>query len=504
MLKIEQRTFEDKILLVITAAATIILLPFLVSSIISNDKANTIVDGIAVGGFFTVFMGALITSKVKFFNGLFATIAYINILLGIYVKGAGLIYWLFPIIIASFYLLPTVVASLLNFLLISIAFLLTYEQFDSFILPRIFAALTVTVIFSLICSMFMKNKNRQLSEKDKTNRLQNNILELIASSSKLSTILSAVAHAVENELPNVMCSILLVDKTGKHLVLGAAPNLPDYYKEAIEGLVISQGHSSSGTAAYTKKRLIIDDVTTHPYWAYYQELIKKAKLVACWSEPIIDNQGNLLGVLSIYHCKLLPSKVTNFKLIEQFVNLVRIALEQEETAQIIWQQANYDSLTNLPNRYLLHEQLASAIANAQREKKQVTIAMLDLDKFKYVNDTLGHDAGDTVLIECSKRIQGCIRKNDIAARLGGDEFIIILVGTERREDIEKIGLKLSNELAKPYFIQDTNVYCTASIGIALYPSDAQSIDTLIKNADSAMYRAKTQGRNNIRFFTDNL
>ena len=130
--------------------------------------------------------------------------------------------------------------------------------------------------------------------------------------------------------------------------------------------------------------------------------------------------------------------------------------------------------------------------------------MLDLDKFKDVNDVLGHGAGDSVLIECSKRIQSCIRKNDIAARLGGDEFIVVLVDTARFEDIEKIGLKLSNVLARPYLIQNKKVYCTASIGFAFYPNDAQSIDVLIKNADHAMYRAKTQGRNSIHFCTNNL
>ena len=105
-----------------------------------------------------------------------------------------------------------------------------------------------------------------------------------------------------------------------------------------------------------------------------------------------------------------------------------------------------------------------------------------------------------MLIECSKRIKACIRKNDIAARLGGDEFIVVLVGTTGFEDIEKIGLKLSSALAKPYIIQDKNIYCTASIGFAFYPNDAQSIEVLIKNADHAMYRAKTQGRNNIYYF----
>jgi diguanylate cyclase (GGDEF)-like protein len=127
--------------------------------------------------------------------------------------------------------------------------------------------------------------------------------------------------------------------------------------------------------------------------------------------------------------------------------------------------------------------------------------MLDLDKFNDVNDSLGHNAGDTVLIECAKRIKSCIRKNDIAARLGGDEFIIVLIGATLPEDIDKISKKLSRTLSEPYRIQEKNVFCTASIGIAFYPNDAMSIDDLLKNADKAMYRAKTEGRNSVQYFS---
>ncbi|MBU3005546.1 bifunctional diguanylate cyclase/phosphodiesterase [Paraglaciecola arctica] len=130
--------------------------------------------------------------------------------------------------------------------------------------------------------------------------------------------------------------------------------------------------------------------------------------------------------------------------------------------------------------------------------------MLDLDKFKDVNDSLGHEAGDHVLIECSKRIKNCIRKNEIAARLGGDEFIIVFLGTTLPEDIDNIGQKLISALAQPYVIQEKNVYCSASIGIAFYPDDATDIDTLLRNADQAMYRAKTRGRNNVDYFTENM
>ena len=503
-IKLKQRTLEDKILLAITAAATLVLFPFLITSILAHDIAHIAVDIAAVGGIFSVFLGVWFTSNIKLFSAIFAVLAQVTILIGIYVKGAGLIYWLFPIIIASFYLLPIFIASLFNLLLITIACLFTYDQFDSFTLSRIVGAFFVTNLFSMIFSMFMQNKNKQLLEKDKISQLRNNILELIAGSSKLSKVLPAVIHSIENELPDTICSILLLDKTGKHLTVGAAPSLPEFYTSLIDGLVIGDGVGSSGTAAFTGKRVIVSDVATHPYWFAWKVLAKKANLASCWSEPIIGNQGNVLGTFSLYHRKISTPKSDDFLLIEQFVNLARIAIERENADQIIWQQANFDSLTHLSNRNLLHEHLTNALNNAERDKKQLAIAMLDLDKFKDINDSLGHGVGDAVLVECSKRIKACIRKNDIAARLGGDEFIIVFVGTTTPEDIDKIAQKLSNSLAKPYLIQEQNIFCTASIGLAFYPNDALTIDALLRNADQAMYRAKTQGRNSVHYFTDNM
>ncbi|WP_217495322.1 bifunctional diguanylate cyclase/phosphodiesterase [Shewanella sp. MEBiC00475] len=502
--KMEHRTIEDKILLGITAAATLVLFPFLVLSIISQDKAHIIVDSIAVGGFSIIFLGVWFTSKIRLFSGIFAVIAHVNILIGIYIKGAGLIYWLFPIIIASYYLLPTIVASLFNFFLITIASYLTFEQFDHFTLPRIISALVVTNVFALIFSVFMQNKNHQLLEKDKISQLRNNILELIASSSQLSKVLHAIVLGIENEFPDAKCSILLLDKNGKRLMLGSAPSLPDFYNEAIDGLVIGKGVGSCSEAALTGERVIVTDIATHPNWTHCKDIAQKASLVSCWSEPIIGNSGNVLGTFGIYHHKITSPKEIEFTLIEQFTNLARIAIEREKADKLIWKQANYDSLTNLPNRNLLHEHLTSAIANAHRESKQLVIAMMDLDNFKDVNDSMGHSAGDIVLIECAKRIKNCLRRNDIVARLGGDEFIIVMMGTMQTKDIDIIGQKLISTLANPYVIEGKKVFCTASIGLAFYPDDATSIDGLLVNADQAMYRAKTQGRNGIHYFTENM
>ncbi|REG82894.1 sensor domain-containing diguanylate cyclase [Marinomonas pollencensis] len=496
--KMEHRTLEDKILLTITATATLVLSPFLIMSVMAGDIAHIAVDSTAVGGFFAVFLGVWFTSNVHLFSGIFALLAQVTILIGIHIKGMALIYWLFPIIIASFYLLPTALACIFNFILISVGCFLISDQFDTFTFPRLLAAFIVTNIFALIFSVFMQNKNRQLLEKDKTNQHHNTILELIASSSNLANIFSAIVDAIEDEFPNVRCSILLVDKSRQGLELGAAPNLPEAYHRAIEALEVTP---NAGYAVATGTRVIIDDLAAHSDWPELQNVAKSAQLVSCWSEPILGNQGNILGSFDIFYRKRVSPKPTEFKLIEQFVNLARIAIERDKTDRLIWQQANYDHLTGLPNRNLLHEHLAHAVQAAKRDEKQLAIAMLDLDKFKYVNDTFGHNAGDKVLIECSQRIQETVRETDIAARLGGDEFIIVLLGTQSAE-IDSVANKLLNALAQPYAIQGESAYCTASIGIAFYPSDAATIDSLLKCADQAMYQAKLEGRNSAYYFAD--
>ncbi len=495
---------EKKILLTVTAIALLGLLPFLLLSIKANDGAQIIIDIIAIFGITIIFSGVWFTQKTQFFSGLLAIFIQITMISAIYVKGASLIYWVFPIIIAGFYLLPPVSASILNSILVIMTCSLTYAQFNSFDLPRIIAALILTTVFSLAFSLFMKNRNQQLFENEKVSRLRNNILELIASSAKLSEVLPAILISIEKEYHGAMCSILLLDNSKKHLVLGSAPNLPKFYNEAVNGIKIGHGVGSCGTAAYTGKRVIVDDISSHPYWAPWTEIAKKAKLAACWSEPIIDNQGNILGTFAIYHKKISTPKAIDFILIEQFANLARIAIEREQADKLIWQQANFDSLTHLPNRNLLHEHLVTAIKNAKRDGLQLAVAMLDLDNFKDVNDSLGHATGDALLVECSKRIKNSIRKNDIVARLGGDEFVVLIIGAQSVANIDNVVQKLLSTLAQPYKLEQKTIYSTVSIGIAIYPDDAQDRSVLLRSADQAMYSAKAQGRNSIHYFTENM
>ena len=499
-----QRSNEDKILLTVTAFSLLGLFPFLILSINANDTAQIIIDLVAIIGTTVIFAGVWFTQKTQFYSGLLALFIQITMTAAIYVKGASLIYWIFPIIIAGYYLLPIASAVVFNTCLIIATCFLTYTQFNDFELPRIIAAFTLTNVFSLAFSLFMRNKNQRLYNNEKVSELRNNILELIASSAKLTEVLPAILTSIEKEYDNAMCSILLLDGSKKHLTLGAAPSLPMFYNEAIEGIEIGYGVGSCGTAAYSGKRVIVEDISTHPFWASWTTLAKQANLASCWSEPIINSQGEILGTFAIYHNEISVPKHIDFVLIEQFANLARIAIEREKADKIIWQQANFDSLTKLPNRNLLHEHLTTAINNAQRNNEQLAVAMLDLDNFKDVNDSLGHATGDALLVECSKRIQSNIRKNDIVARLGGDEFIILLVGIDSNADIDNVGQKLISALAQPYKLEQKSIYCTVSIGVATYPDDSQDIGALLRNADQAMYGAKAQGRNNVHYFTENM
>lgn len=170
----------------------------------------------------------------------------------------------------------------------------------------------------------------------------------------------------------------------------------------------------------------------------------------------------------------------------------------------IWQQANFDFLTKLPNRYLLQNRLDDLIKEGQRKCVQFSLLLIDLDQFKDVNDTLGHDRGDELLIEAARRINQCIRLTDTVARLGGDEFIILLPHLKTLEELTTISQGIIKILSEPFILGSDIAYVSASIGITSYPTDATDTVNLIKNADQAMYVAKKQGRNRSYFFSKNI
>ncbi|MBL8485251.1 MAG: diguanylate cyclase, partial [Rhodocyclaceae bacterium] len=166
--------------------------------------------------------------------------------------------------------------------------------------------------------------------------------------------------------------------------------------------------------------------------------------------------------------------------------------------------AQHDPLTNLPNRVLLHDRLTQAMHRADRRNTQVAVLFLDIDRFKRVNDCVGHTLGDELLKEAANRLRQAVRKADTVCRLGGDEFIIVLTDTESQEVVARIAAKLQNALSQSFDIGGREMQVTASIGIAMYPHDGEDIDALVRNADTAMYHGKESGRASYYFFTQEM
>jgi diguanylate cyclase (GGDEF)-like protein len=181
--------------------------------------------------------------------------------------------------------------------------------------------------------------------------------------------------------------------------------------------------------------------------------------------------------------------------------LAGIAIESRASEEKIRYLAHYDGLTSLPNRFLFREYLDLALRNAQRHGEKFAVLFLDLDKFKEINDTLGHDAGDKVLREISKRLRSALRHTDKIARMGGDEFYVLIEELSNGHYAADIAQKLLDGASRPIRIGDQECQLSVSIGISIYPGDGNDGPTLLKNADYAMYRAKERGKNTYQFFS---
>jgi diguanylate cyclase (GGDEF)-like protein/PAS domain S-box-containing protein len=187
-----------------------------------------------------------------------------------------------------------------------------------------------------------------------------------------------------------------------------------------------------------------------------------------------------------------------------FIGIVRDISERKHDQERLNLLAHYDTLTSLPNRVLFNDRLKQTTIAAARHDRVVTVMFIDLDRFKTINDTLGHDVGDLVIKAAAERIVGCLRAGDTVARLGGDEYAVILADMAQTQDAARVAQKIVDAFSEPLRVAEHELFVTVSIGVTLYPSDDTSVDNLLKNADTSMYRAKERGRNTYQFYTADM
>lgn len=324
------------------------------------------------------------------------------------------------------------------------------------------------------------------------------ILGLVAQNEPLPGILAHIVRMIEAQIPGSLSSIVLFENG--RLRIGAAPHLPESFSKSLEGLPIGPAAGSCGTACYTGETVITEDIATDPLWDDYRQLALPYGLRACWSMPIASNEAGVLGSLAIYHDQPCRPSARDLNFMDMASRLASVAIGHRLLTDQLSHQAQHDALTGLPNRVLFQDRLRQALAQAERKRQQVAVLYMDLDRFKKINDTLGHSSGDALLRQAASRLKACIRKSDTLARLGGDEFIVVVTELNDAQDAMRVATKLIEALRVPFQVEGHEVFVSVSLGISVYPNDGLDGETLMVNADAAMYRAKEKGRDNFQWF----
>jgi len=209
----------------------------------------------------------------------------------------------------------------------------------------------------------------------------------------------------------------------------------------------------------------------------------------------LRQDGSLLHASISTRCVRRPNGVVDY-----FVTVVQDITERKQAEEHILHLSRHDALTGLPNRMVLDDRLQQAVLRAVRDRSQVGVLLVDLDHFKRINDTLGHSIGDQLLREVATRLQVCVRECDTLSRQGGDEFAILLPDLVANDEATRIAQRVLGMVAEPYRLDEHELHISCSVGISLFPRDGRNAETLLKNADSALYRAKDMGRNSYQYY----
>ena len=349
--------------------------------------------------------------------------------------------------------------------------------------------------------------SRDITERRKADLLrdgQAKILEMIALSEPLEEVLEHLMRLIESQLKGIFGSVLLLEDDGTRLRHGAAPSIADAFIKAIDGMRVGPKAGSCGTAAYRREAVNVSDIRRDPLWEDYRELAAANGFRSCWSTPILSYRGDVLGTFAMYSKDVREPTEAEAHLVDVTTRIAGIAIERKLAEERIHFMANHDSLTGLPNRTLLKDRLSQAILYAQRYGRGVSVVFIDLDNFKFVNDSLGHNAGDELLKIIAGRMVDSVRAADTVVRLGGDEFVILLLDQPSADIVCETVEKLKTVIAETVQVKGHDFKVTASIGVATYPNDGTDADSLLANADAAMYRAKETGRDNFQFYTQSL
>jgi diguanylate cyclase (GGDEF)-like protein/PAS domain S-box-containing protein len=327
------------------------------------------------------------------------------------------------------------------------------------------------------------------------------ILEGIARGRSVAQTLDALCRDIEDQFEGARCTVLLAEPAERSLRHAAAPSLPAAFQRAIDGLPIAVGMGACGTAAARLETVIVEDMRTDALTAAFTELAEQYRLRSAWSMPLTSAAGDLLGTFALYRTVPHRPDEAEVRSVTVAGNLAAMAIERDRAERALLTAAHVDPVTGLPNRSRF---LEAVNAQLKEPGARLAVMFLDLDRFKWINDSLGHPAGDMILVEVARRLRRVLRERDVVARFGGDEFTILVTDATKRI-LDGVAERVEAEFTEPFRLDGGEFFLSVSAGIALHdgtgPVDAY---TLVRDADAAMYSAKEGGRARHAMFDERL
>ncbi|MGA8504749.1 MAG: EAL domain-containing protein [Candidatus Sulfotelmatobacter sp.] len=341
---------------------------------------------------------------------------------------------------------------------------------------------------------------RKRNEQMETER--RNFLETITQNQPLEESLDQLVHILESQLPGSLCSILML-RPDKFCHVAASSFSKDV-SVGLEGFRLEEVASALGGNSDWREITFVEDFPVSCPDRELGDWAGALGLKSCGSAPVVNARGRLLGVIVAFSRDLRRLTIQDRNRLQMAAGMASIAIEHRRLTDRLSYQAQHDALTGLPNRFLLGDRLEQAIAYANRHRSGLAVLLLDLDGFKYINDSLGHQAGDHVLVEVSRRLRSVTRQVDTVARIGGDEFCLVSSDVRNTDDALKIAQTCLDVLRKPILIAERDYAVSASIGISCYPDHGEEPELLQQHADTAMYHAKFNGKNGFQVFTPEI